>query len=234
MGDKRRWSEEQPSSLTQQLLALQRSMRGRLAPSDLDALQSGEAEVRSDVASRAMLQAGDTAPDFALPDQTGGIVRLADRLGLGPVVLQFSRGGWCPFCTLQLRAWQDALERLHDAGADLLAILPHPAEDCCSAAERDLLAFPVLSDAGGQVAERYRVAIELPEILRPLYRRMKHDLPRINGTGTWRMPLPSTFVVAPDGRIVLAHVGLSKPDLLEPDAVLAAVQSIPALVPHPG
>ena len=57
-----------------------------------------------------------------MPDQHGATVRLADRLALGPVVVVFYRGGWCPFCTLTLRAWQDALPGLHDAGGDLLAV----------------------------------------------------------------------------------------------------------------
>jgi hypothetical protein len=42
----------------------------------------------------AGLQIGDRAPDFALPNQRGEMVRLSDRLARGPVVLSFYRGVW--------------------------------------------------------------------------------------------------------------------------------------------
>ena len=148
-------------------------------------------------------------PGSSLPDQNGVAVSLADRLALGPVVLLFIRGGWCPFCTLSLRAWQQALPRLHDAGGDLMVVSPQRTDVCGMVAERDLLAYSMLSDPGGAVSDRYGVMFELPEIIRPLYLRLGHDLPRINGTGSWRLPLSSTFVIARDGRVV--H-GARRPD----------------------
>ena len=217
---------DRPLSLPEQLRGLNACMRSKLTATDLDAIQLGYAQIAAEGAGQAMLHPGDRAPDFDLIDQGGVTVRLADRLAQGPVVVQFSRGGWCPFCTLQLRAWQDALPRLYDAGGDLLAILPQSPEVCSQTVERDLLAYPVLSDPGGRVAERYGVVFELPKVLRQFYIRLGHDLPRINGTGNWRMPLSSTFVIAPDGRITLSHADIGVPDRLEPEVALRAVRDM--------
>ena len=52
------------------------------------------------------LKTGDRVPDFRLPDARGGFLRLKDLLGAGPVVLSFYRGGWCPYCNLELQALQ--------------------------------------------------------------------------------------------------------------------------------
>lgn len=213
-------------SLSERLQAFHRAMLQRMSPPDVEALRRGEEQAASADAAAAALQVGATAPDFRLPDQHGRPVHLAERLALGPVVLVFTRGGWCPFCALALRAWQDALSDLHDAGGDLLAISPQPARACSQTAERDLLAYPVLSDAGNAVADQYGVAHEQPDVLRPLYKRLGHDLPRINGTGDWRLPLAATFVVAPDGRIALAHVELVTWRQLEPDAAIRAVRDL--------
>ncbi len=216
-------------SLGEQLQRFYEGMRSRMAPADLDVMREAEAQMAAVGADQATLQPGDAAPGFSLLDQHGAAVSLADRLALGPVVLLFIRGGWCPFCTLSLRAWQQALPQLHDAGGDLLVVSPQRTAVCGMVAERDLLAYSVLSDPGSAVADRYGLTVELPEIIRPLYLRLGHDLPHINGTGTWRLPLSSTFVVAPDGRIAMARADLSLKKRLEPDVAIEAVRRIPAM-----
>ena len=213
-------------SLTEKLQTFHQAMLQRMSPPDAEALHRGEERAASSGAAAAALQVGAKAPDFRLPNQHGRPVHLAERLALGPVVLVFNSGGWCPFCALVLRAWQDALSNLHDAGGDLLAISPQPARACSQAAERDLLAYPVLSDAGNLVAEQYGVAYEQPDVVRPLFKRLGHDLPRINGTGDWRTPLAATFVIAQDGRIALAHVELVAWRQLEPDAAIKLVRDL--------
>lgn len=221
-------------TLTERLQAFRRAMVGRMAASDVELMERVEgrrAAASGTVASA--LQPGDMAPGFSLPDQHGKPVLLSDRLALGPVVVVFYRGGWCPFCTLTLRAWQEALPALHEAGGDLLALSPQQVRVCSESAERDLLAYPVLSDRLGRVADSYGVGHEHPEALRPLYLRLGHDLPRINGAPSWRLPHPSTFVIAPSGRIALAHVGRGAWERLEPDAAIAAVRVLAGAPPCP-
>jgi len=211
-------------SLAEQLASFHAAMLQRMAPDDAEALRRSELALAD--AAPGQLQAGDLAPDFTLPDQYGRPVRLSDRLALGPVVLLFVKGGWCPFCTLLLRAWQDALPRLHDLGGDLLAVSPQPTPACGGVAERDLLAYPVLSDHGGTVAGAYGVSWELPVALRPLYLRLGHNLPEINGDGRWTAPLPSAFVIGTDHRIALAHADRVAARRLDPDAAIAAVRAL--------
>ena len=167
------------------------------------------------------------APGFELPDQHGRAVRLADRVAQGPIVLLFFRGGWCPFCTLTLRAYQAALPAIHAAGADLLAITPMPPNRCSAEAERDLLAFSVLSDAGNVVSERYGVAYDLAPALRGLYTRLGHDLPTINRTGDWRVPLPATFIVGSDGCIVHSDVQPVAHRRMDPADVVRVLDKLP-------
>ena len=207
-------------SLTRQLDAFRTGWLARLPAKEREAILAAAEDLRAGGPDRKSVQRGDVAPDFALPNQHGRLVRLSDRLQHGPVVLLFARGGWCPFCTLTLRAYQGALPDIHAAGGDLLAITPQPADSCSVMAERDLLAFPVLSDAGNAVADAYGVAYELAPALQKIYRRLGHDLPRLNRTGDWRMPLPATFIVGADGRVLGAHVEPVAHRRLEPvDAI---------------
>ena len=178
---------------------------------------------RRDLLTRKVPQPGSLAPEFELPDQHGRLVRLVDRLRHGPLVLLFVRGAWCPFCTLTLRAYQAALPAIHEAGGDLLAITPQPASTCSQMAERDLLAFETLSDRDNRTAAAYDIAFDIDPTLRPMHLRLGHDLPRLNGTGNWTVPLPATFVIGQDRKILLTHVEPGQYQRLEPSDALAAI-----------
>ena len=60
------------------------------------------------------------------------------------------------------------------------------------------------------------VAYDLPPSLRPLYTRLGPDLPRVNGSEKWRIPLPATFIIGTDGHTVTAHVEALSYRRLEP------------------
>ena len=63
---------------------------------------------------------GDQAPDFALPNVHGANIQLSELLKKGPVVLNFYRGGWCPFCNLEFKALSDIMPQITAKGACLL------------------------------------------------------------------------------------------------------------------
>lgn len=172
------------------------------------------------------LRAGDVAPGFSLRDQEGRVVTLAERIAERPVVLMFVRGGWCPFCTLTLRAYEDALPAIRAAGGDLLALSPQPLHACCATAEQEMLSYPLLHDKDNGVADKYGVTYELDERIRPFYLRLGHDLPRLNGTGNWRVPLPASFIIERDGTIALAHVQPYLERRLEPEQALVTLREL--------
>ncbi len=174
------------------------------------------------------LQEGDPAPNFRLPDAQGGSVELKALLERGPVVLTFYRGQWCPYCNLELRAYQKLLPQLQALGANLVAVSPQTPDNSLSTAEKNELAYPVLSDVGLHVTRAYGLAFDLPSELVELYRRRNNDLVKWNGEGGWSLPIPATYVIGQDARIALAHVDPDYRDRLEPEAVLARLRTLDA------
>ncbi|WP_158744757.1 peroxiredoxin-like family protein [Acidisphaera sp. L21] len=213
-------------TLTRQLEAFRTGLLARLPPDEREAILGAAEDLRAELSDRKSPVPGDTAPAFTLPDQHGQNVSLKDRLRHGPVVILFVRGGWCPFCTLTLRAYQEALPAIQAAGADLLGITPQCAVSSCAVAERDLLAFPMLSDVDNRVADTYGVAYELSPAMRKIYTRLGHDLPKLNKTGNWQVPLPATFIIGTDGRVLCAHVEPVAHRRLEPSEVVRALQEL--------
>ena len=106
-----------------------RKVRGAMERADNDLAASSIAE--------NSLKTGDKVPDFNLPDARGGYVRLHDLLTKGPVVISFYRGGWCPYCNLELRALQNVLPEIRQLGAELVAISPQLPDESLSTAEKN-------------------------------------------------------------------------------------------------
>jgi len=209
-------------------LAAQRALSTRQPSPMLTAVEAMLSDLRARQVGERAPRPGDHAPDFALPEARGGTVTLAARRVAGPVVLVFYRGGWCPYCNLELRAWQGLLPRLQALGGSLIAISPQTPDGSLSTAEKNALGFDVVSDAGSRVGDAYGLTFQMPADLQALYRERGIVLPEANGEDDWRLPVPATFVVAPDGRVALAHVDVDYRVRLEPADALACVETLQA------
>ncbi|GBO55669.1 AhpC/Tsa family protein, selenocysteine-containing [Pseudanabaena sp. lw0831] len=187
------------------------------------AMEQATLQLTQDYASKPLLQIGDLAPDFELPNALGKNIRLSDRLQQGAVILTFYRGGWCPYCNLELRAYQRILPQIQAVGASLIAISPQTPDASLSTAEKNQLDFDVLSDRESKVAQAYKIAFQLPVELKRIYSQFGHALPHINDTEDWQLPIPATFAIAPNGEILLAHIDTDYRKRLEPSEALTAI-----------
>ncbi|HEY4183230.1 MAG TPA: peroxiredoxin-like family protein [Kofleriaceae bacterium] len=176
--------------------------------------------------SKRALQVGATAPDFTLPDPRGTNVTLSNLLARGPVVVTFYRGGWCPFCDLQLRAYQNVLADIHAFGAELVAVSPQTPDNSLSSAETKQLTFPVVSDSGNHVARQYGLVYKLSDALQRLQTGFGNPIPKFNGDDSWELPMPGTFVLDRHGKVVVAHVDPNYMLRLEPATILGALASL--------
>jgi peroxiredoxin Q/BCP len=108
------------------------------------------------------LRIGDPAPDFELPDENGGLVRLADFRGKAPVVLMFYPADNTPGCTKQLCTARDDYEKYQAQGIALFGVNPGSADMHKRFAERHQMRTPLLVDAGGAVARWYDALMPIP------------------------------------------------------------------------
>jgi peroxiredoxin len=170
-------------------------------------------------------QVGDQAPDIVLPDASGRTFDVAKLLETGPVIVTFYRGGWCPYCNLELRAYQAVLPRITAAGAKLVAISPEKPDDSVSTAEKNALTFPVLSDIGQRVGKAFGLVYSFTDELRSVYDGFKLDIPAKNGApDDWSLPLSATYVIGPDGRILFADTSVDYRRRTDPLDVLQVLE----------
>jgi peroxiredoxin len=216
------------TTLESQLEAARAASRSRASQPVLDAIATANRRLAQSGLLAHALRAGQRAPDFALPDATARTVTLESLLARGPVVASFYRGAWCPYCNLELQAWQRHLPELGARGAALVAISPQKPDASLTLVEKHALAFDVLSDAGNQVARRFGIVYAMDEPLRPIYERSGVDLPAHNGDSSFELPVPATYLIAQDGLIAGAWIELDYRYRAEPSAVLARLDELSA------
>jgi len=169
---------------------------------------------------------GDVLPAFSLPNHQGDDIALANLLKDGPVVVVFYRGGWCPYCNLELAAFQKSLADIKALNASLVAITPELPDASLSTKEKNLLAFDVLTDKNAEYAKSLGLVFTLPEELRPIYLSFGIDVEKHNGNGQFDLPLAATFVIAQDGTIASAFVDTDYTLRQDPSAVIEVLKSL--------
>jgi peroxiredoxin len=212
------------NTLTQQLADYQAGFKQRAPAERVAMMESATAHLRATGIESTALQVGAELPALALPDAMGQPVNLKALNATGPLVIVFYRGGWCPYCNLELREWQRLLPQVRALGATLVAISPQTPDNSLSTAEKNELAFPVLSDSSLAAALAFGIAFTLSPELVALYSQVGNDLPTLNGNGQWVLPVPATYLIDATGHVALAHVEVDYRERAEPLQVLEALR----------
>ncbi|MGG4491178.1 peroxiredoxin-like family protein [Metabacillus idriensis] len=196
------------------------------APEEKQKLMAQATKELEDSGVAQGLKEGDKVPDFKLLDATGKTVSITEELSKGPVILTFYRGGWCPYCNLELKAYQRELDSIKDSGATLIAISPETPDASLSTKEKNELEFIVLSDEGNKVAERFNLIFKMPDYLIEIYKDAGLDVAGHNGNNDWELPKPATFVIDQSGKIVFAEVDSDYTKRVEPTKVIEILNNI--------
>lgn len=187
----------------EQTLAQMREKFGKMLPAEPAAVINGHIEsLRKSGAVDQTLKTGAKAPAFTLKNQKGEDVSSVDLLSRGPLVVSFTRGGWCPFCAAEVRALNDLYDQYMRAGIELVVLSPQTQDRATKQATDDDVKFNLLVDANNEVGKSFGVVYTFPEDLKNVYLSVfKIDIPAINNTSVWQLPIPARFIIDQGGII---------------------------------
>jgi peroxiredoxin len=174
----------------------------------------------------SLVRVGSRAPNFNLPDHSGIPWDLVTALRSGPVVLKFYRGTWCPYCNIELRAYQLRLPKILQRGASFAAISPEKPDFAQSLLTREQIQFPVLHDRGNAVARQFGLEFMVDNRLQQLMKEFGHDLAEKNGDESWMLPVPGIFVISRSGVVEYSFADVDFTVRADPDEVLAALDKL--------
>jgi peroxiredoxin len=185
------------------------------------------ADLKAQGLAANILQVGAKVPAFELPDHDGKPVSSTGLLANKLLVLCFIRGRWCPFCVGQMETMNLIEPQIQQTGAKLIAISPQTVKQSFFMHDQHKLRFPLLSDAGNQVARQFGLTYRVPEFQEAIYRRAFVNLPFTNGDESWELPIPATYIIDRDGTVLHASANEDYTERPEPTEIVANLQASP-------
>jgi peroxiredoxin len=219
--------QAEPPSLQSEIDTVKAKNRAKASPEKLAAYADGIEAVRKAAVVDSAKTVGDKAPDFTLPSANGSSRTLSEELEKGPVVLTWYRGGWCPYCNIQLAAYQKILPQIEELGAQLIAVSPELPDKSLSTTEKNSLRFTVLSDVNLKVADEYGLIFKLTPEVEKLYGQF-FDIREFNGNEAVanELLLAATYVIGQNGVIRWAFLEADYTLRAEPRDILKALDSL--------
>ncbi|TDR48540.1 peroxiredoxin [Tahibacter aquaticus] len=179
---------------------------------------------------------GGRVPDASLQTLDGNGVSLRTVLDGKPSIVVFYRGGWCPFCNLQLGQINQAKPALAALGYQIIALTPDPPEAVKRTLGDDKLDYAIYSDRQIEALKAFGVGYRVKESQMDLYRKHKIDLAGVPGAeADHALPVPAIFIVDGKGIIQFVYVNPDYRIRLSPDLLLAAAKAslnVQALKPN--
>lgn len=212
--------------LEQKAKAQGEEIRKELTPEMRDKMDRGQSEIRSYCVEEKCLKAGQCLPDVKLLNREGEEVRLLDLVKTGPMIVGFYRGRWCPVCMSQLKAFQDHMPQITQAGLRLVFISPQTPEETGCTQDEGNFTFTLLSDPGNRAAEAFRIAYASPEETITVYQYLGISLPKYNGDDSWRLPIPALYLVDKDGGIDYAYCSCDYTNRADPEKIIHQIHEM--------
>ncbi|MBB5212107.1 peroxiredoxin-like family protein [Microbulbifer hydrolyticus] len=153
------------------------------------------------------LQAGDTPADFSVMNHKGKDVSLAALLkSNAPILVVFYRGGWCPYCNVQIRQLAEAWPEFEKRGVTPVLISVDKPDASAMAKATYEIPFPVLSDPELKAHEAFDVVVEIDDATAEKYKTYGIVLEDWSGKDHHKIAAPGIFLVGADGGVEWAHV----------------------------
>jgi peroxiredoxin len=208
-----------------EIYAERKALIAKYVPAETQAVHAqAVAELKLRQIAANILPVGASAPQFELPDHDGKRISSENLLASGRLVLCFIRGRWCPFCVGQMEAMNLILPEMEPAGAALVAISPQTVKQSFFMHDQHRLRFPLLSDAGNNVARQFGLTYRVPAAQEAVYRRAFVNLPFANGDDSWELPIPATFILDRDSTVLYASANEDYAERPEPTEMLQVLR----------
>ena len=143
-------------------------------------------------------------------------------------MLNIYRGGWCPYCNLEMQALNAVLPEFRARGVNLIGLTPEKPSSAQDTLTANGLAITVLSDEGNRVSASLGLVFTLAEELRPIYESFGIDIPASNGDDSFTLPVPATYVIGQDGTVLYHFVNVDYTKRVEPATLVAVLDELAA------
>lgn len=171
------------------------------------------------------LRPGAAVPKFSIDSHKGEPVSWGSLLERAPLLVVFYRGGWCPYCNVQIRQLTEAWPEFEKRGVTPVLISADKPDAAAIAQAGYSIPFPVLSDPDMVAHKVFDVVVQIDEATAKKYREYGIVLEDWSGREHHQIGAPGVFLVAKNGRVTWAHVSADYRERPSVAQLLAAIDA---------
>ncbi|KZN52855.1 hypothetical protein N474_02770 [Pseudoalteromonas luteoviolacea CPMOR-2] len=212
------------ASLAQALNEFKHSYEKSAPAEILETLSRNVSLLQEQRTLRASPQISEAMPNGTLYDNNGLAVSLHSLLQR-PLIITFFRGGWCPYCMLELQAWEQLIKE-QPLMPNLIAVSGEIPSFTKQVQKDNALSFPVLIDPSFTVMEKFGLVYEVNDALKQVLLKWGVDLTERTARKEFALPIPATYIVDTSGTVQYVFIEEDYTSRAEPKDVLAVYNSL--------
>lgn len=209
--------------LSKKLRNFKSSFDAKTPPEILETINRSISLFQSEGNLEQCLKVDDVFPDFELTSLNNKSHTKAQLLKDKPLIITIVRGGWCPYCMLEMQVWQQCYEE-NKRDLNIIAITPELPEYANTMKQDNNLSFPLFFDAGLELISKLGLVWQIDNGMKQQLLRWNIDLSeRCN---CFDLPVPATFVLDKNGCIKFRFVEEDYSLRADPEDVLKVYNSL--------
>jgi peroxiredoxin len=169
---------------------------------------------------------GSKLPDVALTTLDGKATSLKEQVAGKPTILVFYRGGWCPYCNVQLSDLRLIKADVEKLGYQIVAISPDRADELKNTMGKQKLDYTLLSDAKADSLRAFGIGFQVDDATFKKYQGYGIDLEKASGEKHHALPVPSVLIFDKDGVLQFSYVNPDYTARVPGSVVLEAAKAI--------
>ncbi|MGL5188123.1 MAG: peroxiredoxin-like family protein [Cetobacterium sp.] len=201
--------------LEKKLAERREATKERVAPETLTKMLKATQNLKNEDVEKRAFNVGDKIENSKLLNSLSEEVELVKILDNKPSIISFYRGTWCPYCNLELAAYNKILQNKKEV--NMIAISPEKPDSSVDTAN---LNFKVFSDINNELAKKLNLAFDITETIEEVYKGFGIDLEESQGNKDRILPIPATYIVNSSREIVYAYIDADYTKRAEPKEVI--------------
>ena len=164
---------------------------------------------------------GETLPNGNFQNVEGEYIQLKAILEEKPTILVFYRGGWCPYCNVQLSGLVEIEEDILELGYQIVAISPDDYKNLQSTIENNSTKYKLLSDPNGEFIQEIGIAFKTSSSLKEyiIGKGQKGETSSV-------MPAPTVMIVDKKGVIKFEYINPNYKERISGDMLLSVLKTL--------
>ena len=178
------------------------------------------AQVPQNAEDISPLLVGETLPEATLLDKNGKSINLNAEIAKKKTVLVFYRGGWCPYCNMQLSSLAATEKEILELGYQIIAVSPDDYQNLKPSVEKNKTSYKLYSDSDGNFIKNIGIGFT------PNEKTTNYISKKTTGKTTSVLPVPTVLVLNTKGEILFEYISPNYKQRISPELLLAVLENV--------